>query len=386
MRKIDWDKQFSGYHLLGIVLRNETYIYFLLQKHYPEDWDDDPEKYEDAEGVPWRLVVNYTEGIVEQQWTSVDLFGGADRVFSAAQYDGLEQCVVVTRSGKTYAVGSNRKGIEQAAGTGPRGLGATNAQTLFGKVHVTTSNGQIVRREGPDEWVKIRSREKHGRGMFDAISGFSPEDIYAVGNDGIVEHFDGTHWRRLSVPSSLQLNTVCCAEDGFVYIGGRNGTLLKGRGSRWKRLVKGDTWYVELDEMVWYADRLYFIARGGALYYLEGDEIKAGWHDEANPIPIGPSLLSVGDGMLLAANSGEAALFDGEKWQVIVSQYFDEEGVYRSPGEGLQKLTSMTEAYNAAKEDPVLQSMIQSLPDEDKQKIIDEFKKKMKEEWNRRNQ
>jgi len=46
----------------------------------------------------------------------------------------------------------------------------------------------------------------------------------------------------------------------------------------------------------------------------------------------------------------------------------------------------MTEAYNAAKEDPVLQSMIQSLPDEDKQKIIDEFKKKMKEEWNRRNQ
>ncbi len=66
------------------------------------------------------------------------------------------------------------------------------------------------------------------------MDGFSKNDLYAVGGTNDVWHFDGEQWRYIDVCDEQMLPlSVCCAEDGYVYVGGAWGIVLRGRGEEW---------------------------------------------------------------------------------------------------------------------------------------------------------
>ena len=62
---------------------------------------------------------------------------------------------------------------------------------------------------------------------FEAIAGFSSEEIYAVGWKGEIWEWNRAQSLKRESPTNLILTGVCCGDDGHVYVCGQHGTLLR---------------------------------------------------------------------------------------------------------------------------------------------------------------
>ena len=78
----------------------------------------------------------------------------------------------------------------------------------------------MAKRIGPDELVRISpdSSKRIQSDDFRAMDGFSATDIYACGGRGNLWHFDGSQWSQLDPSANWGMRTICCAEDGQIYI------------------------------------------------------------------------------------------------------------------------------------------------------------------------
>jgi hypothetical protein len=151
---------------------------------------------------------------------------------------------------------------------------------------------------------------------FEAIDGFSEQDIYAVGWPSDIWHFDGTDWRQLDCPTNYPLSSVLCSRTGDVYIGGSNGLLFKGDRDRgWADLSDSGVTTEVLEDMTEFQGRIYITATD-QLLWTDGGPLQ----DVSVPIPgdkayyaidsIEDELWCVGDESVLQ--------FDGKDWQQFV--------------------------------------------------------------------
>lgn len=85
---------------------------------------------------------------------------------------------------------------------------------------------------------------------FSCVDGFSENDIYAAGGKGDVWNFDGDEWRQIHFPSNMLIESICCGQDGYVYIGAQSGTVFKGRKDQWKMIHRGVNLTVQANGMV----------------------------------------------------------------------------------------------------------------------------------------
>lgn len=152
---------------------------------------------------------------------------------------------------------------------------------------------------------------------FRSISAFAPDDVYAVGGEGDVWHFDGTRWTQLPFPSNELLYTVCCAGDGNVYITGNMGSLWVGRKDRWKRLAQG-TFSVPFKDTAWFAGRLWCGSDYG-LWVLQDGKLEV--PDQPAEVRTACGVIDISpDGLtMLTASPHGAALYDGDKWELLFS-------------------------------------------------------------------
>jgi hypothetical protein len=150
------------------------------------------------------------------------------------------------------------------------------------------------------------------------IDGFNEEDMYVVAGRGVVWNLQGKTWKQISFPSNMFLESVCCAGDGYVYIGAQSGTVFRGRDNKWKLVQRGDL-TLPFKDLVWHAGQLWGTSDYG-LWTLSGDRIRR--VDEIpSEIMVSAGNLSVADGMMLMAGTHGAAFHDGEKWQLIFNYY-----------------------------------------------------------------
>ena len=163
-----------------------------------------------------------------------------------------------------------------------------------------------------------------GSNLYD-LAGFSESDMYAVGDDGIVWHFNGKIWKQLAFPSNLRLQTVVCAGDGNVYITDIRGSLWKGRNESWKKIVTADM-SIPFADSAWFAGRLW-CAHDYGMWVVEGKEFVAAHMAISNPIPSNVALhahrIDVspdGTKMLVCGGHG-AAMYDGKKWEILFSGF-----------------------------------------------------------------
>ncbi len=207
--------------------------------------------------------------------------------------------------------------------------GVSGIKMIDGKVYGVSVARSVAVRNKASDWEKISSETMWNNELsalsngFADIDGFSKDDLYAVGGNADVWRYDGKDWIPLDVVSDMLPRTVCCAEDGFVYIGGVWGDVLRGRGDEWEYYIpknankdyggasRGFT------RSVSYQGRVYLSGESIGTYYIDhnSDNITPQPYDFNGEIePFSARFMSVGYGKMMFANQYRIALYDGEKW------------------------------------------------------------------------
>jgi hypothetical protein len=74
-----------------------------------------------------------------------------------------------------------------------------------------------------------------GSELFDlyGVWGASSSDVYAVGSNGAILHYDGNEWSTMTSGTSINLWCIWGTSSTDIYVGGENGTILHYDGTGW---------------------------------------------------------------------------------------------------------------------------------------------------------
>lgn len=98
----------------------------------------------------------------------------------------------------------------------------------------STGIGAIYRRGKEGTW----SQSYSGGGWFSSVWGSAADDVWAVGSEkqaGIIAHWDGTAWTRVSADAANNLSRVFGAGRSALWAVGGAGHLLRWSGTAWTR-------------------------------------------------------------------------------------------------------------------------------------------------------
>jgi len=184
--------------------------------------------------------------------------------------------------------------------------------TIEDKAYAVGMSGTIFRLDKIGSWKCI---DKGISRDFDieAIHGFSGSDMYAVGYQGEVWHFNGKKWAKREVPTNAYLSCVNCAGNDTVYIAGDSGVLLRGRENSWETIeseLEDDIWDLE-----WFMGLLYASTMDG-LYKLIDDEMEP--VDFGKDTPETCYHLSAAEGVMWSIGAKDIMSFDGKSWTRVV--------------------------------------------------------------------
>lgn len=209
----------------------------------------------------------------------------------------------------TYVGGKSEKETIKPAPTLIR-----NAKTVDDLVIACGMRRQVFQRVGERKWVDISaplSKPEEEAG-FEAIDGYDLKELYAVGWKGEIWQYNGTKWTKRASPTNVILSAVCCAADGNVYIGGKDGVMIKGRNASWEIIEWEDEVDADIWDLCWFGGKLY-VATISNLYTLNGnqlDEVDFGKIDVSSCYS-----LTTAQGVLWSIGKEDVLSFDGTSWQ-----------------------------------------------------------------------
>lgn len=196
--------------------------------------------------------------------------------------------------------------------------------TINGTLYTISGNRRVFKRVAQSKWVWLNNGisltdDEVLTSGFDDIDGFTESDMYAVGGMGDVWHYNGELWSRLAFPSNEELSSVCCAGDGFVYIGGSGCSLWRGKHNQWERLAKSSS-SINFNDLKWYQGKL-FVSSDYVFKFWDGKKLTEVLDKNGEEVPI-CGHMDVHDGVLVIASPSYVMLFDGTDWSHIVAPYF----------------------------------------------------------------
>jgi hypothetical protein len=123
-------------------------------------------------------------------------------------------------------------------------------------------------------------------GAINKISGTSSQDIFVVGNDGNIAHYDGNSWIKLDSGTNVDLLDIFGTEDGTLWTCGYTSdyavtTLLSNAGNGWETVYEGsgnnqsNGYYIGPISGVWGANkyRIYMMNWGGIYIQANSNEL-----------------------------------------------------------------------------------------------------------------
>jgi hypothetical protein len=165
-----------------------------------------------------------------------------------------------------------------------------------------------------DQWSQTDSKALT-KFSFESIDGFSEEDIYIVGWEGEIWHYDGKKFKQMQSPTNLGLHQVACAADGLVYIVGKNGILIRGRDDRWE-IIEQDKTTADIWGVAWFQGKAY-VATTHMVYSLVGNNLEQIDFGK-DAIPASCYHLSTADDVMWSIGPEDIVEFDGKNWARIV--------------------------------------------------------------------
>lgn len=210
------------------------------------------------------------------------------------------------------------------------GIWGTSANNLYAVGWM----GCLLHYDG-EQWQQLRGAkidERSGRfaavaentPLF-AIDGNAEGQAWAVGDEGVILHFDGQEWQTETSPTRINLRAVGCAGD-LVYAAGGEGTvLLRDNSGQWTQLdcplgSGFTTLLVQDDGSLLLGGGRYFVDAGGfrgeLVHYKEG-EFTALSFEQA--MPRLRALKSYKEGVLLVGDQGHLYYLRGERLDKLES-------------------------------------------------------------------
>ena len=156
---------------------------------------------------------------------------------------------------------------------------------------------------------------------FEDLDAFSDQDMYAAGGHGDVWHFDDSRWSQVNFPSKLQLATVTCAGDGYVYISGEGGSLWRGRESNWELNYQGGS-SILWNDVLWHEDKLW-LASDYQFRIWNGAEMLRPTYDGSETgeqVPIYGHMDCYG-GLLVVASPDVVMAYENKVWRTLIAPY-----------------------------------------------------------------
>lgn len=170
--------------------------------------------------------------------------GGA---FEAVAADGTDTLWWVGRGGESTFLVGERGAIFRASSTGAlERMTSPTTATLYGVWGASESEvwavGGSPLGNGPNDvllkfdgaaWAVVPSPEPLGVALF-KVWGSARDDVFVVGQQGVVLHYDGSAWSRQTSPTRSTLLTVTGRSKTDVWaVGGPPATLVKWDGASW---------------------------------------------------------------------------------------------------------------------------------------------------------
>jgi hypothetical protein len=194
---------------------------------------------------------------------------------------------------------------------------------INGITYAVVTGRRIYKRVAVGQWVplnegfpKIKRSLSQG---FSDMDAFDESDMYAVGGNGDVWHYDGKKWTQMGFPSNVELGTVTCAGDGNVYISGEGGSLWVGQKSTWKSIYKGSS-SILWNDVLWFEGKLW-LSSDYQFRIWNGKDLEPVLH-EGKAVPMNGHMDAY-DGLLAIASSEYVMTYDGKAWKTIVAPYLD---------------------------------------------------------------
>ncbi len=256
---------------------------------------------------------------LDGQWGHEDFdFDGKSITYTRDSSSGNWSWWVLGKNGEIAELTAENTDTQQIPGAGLNREDAYGYVEAIKKIDATLyvcGYGRQVYKFTDGQWQSISDEiltHDSATGFFD-IDGSDSRHIYAVGWKGEIFFYDGNQWHKDDSPTNSHLASVCCAEDGSVWIAGNKGVVLHGRFNQWTQISS--------EEMTgnWYCVAVYegktYLAGNQQLAVVEGDEIV--------PLDVGVGReitthkLSVKEGLLWSVGEKDILMFDGQKWQEI---------------------------------------------------------------------
>ena len=298
------------------------------------------EDYDPWKKLPTSRIFTYVEEkIPENSFWGGHKFGENTFKWPKIAHTNPNEMIVVGERGEVWyhGLGDNKQFEESISES--LIMGISDIKNIHGTIYIVGVHRAVVRREGIDQWVHIskpieqesleiyRAAKKKGKEFdsgFNCIDGFSADkNLYAGGGQGDVWRYDGRTWHSVDIPlPKMHINSLCCASDGYVYIAGRFGTLLKGREDEW-HILKQEQTKADFKDIVDYQGTLY-VCTERRLFTINDQGIQRVDFGDI-PEPFSFRSLYVNHGKLMSAGSYNACIYDGQRWQSLYgSQKVDE--------------------------------------------------------------
>ncbi len=331
---------FSGYTTIGVCIMSPNYFCVSLEQ------DE-----EQADGSVWSRFCTYDIEDRDDPWQYEEFEGGW--VYPKAVHTEFDEFLVADGVGDVFYCGIDDWEMEKPITDNKCGI--RSLKNINGKIFGVEVNRAVYQRIGVNQWKRYEqlrnipgSLSSASDNGFKAIDGFSESDIYAVGGNRDVWHFDGKEWNPIDIGGHpFRCECVVCAEDGYVYIGGEEGVIARGRDEEWKvHSVKGED--EDFLSIVSYRGRV-FVGTEEDTFIVKEDLTLEPYDFEGQIRPIaGRFMYAAYDRLLFANVFNQIAFFDGEKWLDI---------------NGCSELTPVEEAYLLEQEMELLEETKQELVD-----------------------
>ena len=317
-----YNENIKGYSIVDCAVRDKNIVYFCLRKAVSSNkasmmWDHDIETR--------FFLLNFNSQAIP---FGLRTLTGYNKPRVGVALKPLNQGLLVARNldGQVSVLGGGKKFPDEFIAR-RQGPATWKVKTINGYAYSVGGTRQVYKRVDMGEWVKIDNGlpnvEYSYRIGFDDLDAFSEENMYAVGGMGDVWHFDGRKWRKMGFPSNLELATVTCAGDGWVYITGQGGRVWRGRESTWDLIHTGNSTVLWRD-VCWFNNQLW-LSSDYQFKIWNGKELVNPTYDgtpSGESVPIW-GCMDARDGLLVVASTDVAMSFDGSQWRTLIAPHFD---------------------------------------------------------------
>ena len=225
-------------------------------------------------------------------------------------------------------------------------VGTTVRQSYdgVGEAVISTKAEELASAGGMEEWGWSWVYPETRPNDLSPMWGSGPDDLFLVGSDGSILHYDGYAWSPMSSGVTTGLNGIWGSGPDDVYAVGYTGTILHYDGVLWSTACSGSTATLYA---VWgsSATDIFAVGEDGTILHFDGDN----W--SIMPSDTSAHLVSIwgsSSNDVFAVGSGATVLhYDGDSWSSMssgVNGMLDLNGVWGSSGKDVYAVG----AYGAA--------------------------------------